>query len=84
MSYGTLYPALHKMEEEGLLAREDRLEGGRIRKYYAATRKGLEELEDVRRVIEELYREVIESIGPDPAESSETSGGASERGSSSW
>lgn len=84
LSYGTLYLALHKMEEEGLLAREDRLEGGRIRKYYAATRKGLEELEDVRRVIEELYREVIESIGPDPAESSETSGGASERGSSSW
>lgn len=28
MSYGTLYPALHRMEEEGQLAREDRVEGG--------------------------------------------------------
>src|SRR5215213_813611 len=51
LSYGTLYPALHRMEEEGLLEREDRIEGGRVRKYYAATEKGLEELERVRRMI---------------------------------
>jgi PadR family transcriptional regulator PadR len=31
LSYGTLYPALHKMEEEGLLEREDRVEDGRVR-----------------------------------------------------
>ncbi len=66
VSYGTLYPALHRMEEEGLLVREERLEGGRIRKYYVATEKGLEELELARRMIRELYQEVVEGVGPDP------------------
>ncbi|MBA2619485.1 MAG: helix-turn-helix transcriptional regulator [Rubrobacter sp.] len=66
LSYGTLYPALHRMEEEGVLAREDRVEGGRVRKYYAATEKGLEELERVRRMIRELHHEVVEGEGPDP------------------
>jgi len=66
LSYGTLYPALHKMEEEGLLAREDRVEGGILCKYYAATEKGLKELERVRGMIRELHREVVEGEGPDP------------------
>ncbi len=66
LSYGTLYPALHRMEEEGILAREDRVEGGRVRKYYAATEKGLEELERVRRIIRELHHEVVEGEGQDP------------------
>ena len=66
LSYGTLYPALHRMEEEGLLEREDRVEGGRVRKYYTATGKGLEELERVRRMIRELHHEVVEGEGPDP------------------
>ncbi len=50
----------------GLLSREDRLEGGRVRKYYAATEKGMVELDHVRDMIRELYREVIEGEGPDP------------------
>lgn len=66
LSYGTLYPALHKMEEEGLLVMEDRVDGGRVRKYYTATEKGLEELVRVRRMIRELHREVVEGEGPDP------------------
>lgn len=66
VSYGTLYPALHRMEEDGLLAREDRVEGGRVRKYYAATERGMEELERVRQMIRELYHEVVEDGGPDP------------------
>lgn len=65
LSYGTLYPTLHRMEEEGLLSREDRVEGGRVRKYYAATEKGTRELERVRDTIKELYREVVEGEGPD-------------------
>jgi DNA-binding PadR family transcriptional regulator len=32
VSYGTLYSALHRMEEDGLLERADRVEGGRARK----------------------------------------------------
>lgn len=66
VSYGTLYPALHRMEKEGLLVREDRVENGKVRKYYAATEKGLKELERARRTIRELYREVLAGEGPDP------------------
>jgi PadR family transcriptional regulator, regulatory protein PadR len=66
LSYGTLYPALHKMEEEGLLSREDRVEESRVRKYYTATDKGERELDRVKDMIRELYREVVEGEGPDP------------------
>jgi len=66
LSYGTLYPTLHRMEEEGLLLREDRVEDGRVRKYYSATQKGTGELERVKGMIRELYREVVEGEGPDP------------------
>jgi len=66
LSYGTLYPTLHKMEREGLLVREDRVEGGRVRKYYTATRKGLEELAKVQLMVRELYHEIVEGEGPDP------------------
>jgi DNA-binding PadR family transcriptional regulator len=67
LSYGTLYPMLHRMEEEGLLKREDRVEGGKVRKYYEATDKGALELERVKGMIRELYREVVEGEGPDPS-----------------
>ncbi len=66
LSYGTLYPTLHRMEDEGLLSREDRVEGGRVRKYYVATEKGAQELDRVRGLIQELHREVVEGEGPDP------------------
>lgn len=66
VSYGTLYPALHKMEHDGLLLRQDRVEGGKVRKYYSATDEGREELKRVRGMLEELYREVIQGEGPDP------------------
>ncbi len=66
LSYGTLYPALHKMEREGLLEREERVEGGKVRKYYAATEEGRQALSGIRNTIRELYREVVEGEGPDP------------------
>ncbi|MGI8540246.1 MAG: PadR family transcriptional regulator [Rubrobacteraceae bacterium] len=66
LSYGTLYPALHKMERDGLLKKEERTEGGRVRKYYAATEAGVEELEKGKRMIRELHREVVEGHGPNP------------------
>jgi DNA-binding PadR family transcriptional regulator len=68
LSYGTLYPALHKMQAEGLLAREDRREGGRIRKYYAATPAGRATLAEARRLLAELHLELTDDRGPDPPE----------------
>jgi PadR family transcriptional regulator len=66
LSFGTLYPALHKMELEGLLARADRQEGGHVRKYYTATPAGLAALGEARRMLGELHLELDEDIGPDP------------------
>jgi DNA-binding PadR family transcriptional regulator len=54
------------MEEEGLLAREDRVEGGRVRKYYSTTKEGMRELERVKDMIRELYHEVVGGEGPTP------------------
>lgn len=46
----TLYPVLHRLENEGLLACTWRVaETGRRRKYYALTAKGREELETEKR-----------------------------------
>lgn len=47
---GTLYPALHRMEKQGLLASEWVIPegGGSPRKYYAITPQGARSLEDGR------------------------------------
>ena len=37
---GTLYPALHKLENEGLVESYDGLENGRPRRYYRITKSG--------------------------------------------
>ncbi len=37
---GALYPALHKLEAEGLLTAEIQLVDGRARKYYSLTKTG--------------------------------------------
>lgn len=64
LSPGTLYPVLHGLEESGYLMREDRLVGGRIRKYYRATPLGEQALLEVRAKIEELVAEVLRDEGP--------------------
>ena len=37
---GTLYPALHKLENEGLVASSEEIENGRARRYYRITKSG--------------------------------------------
>lgn len=47
---GTLYPVLHRLDNEGLISSTWRIaENGRRRKYYAITPKGSEALEAERR-----------------------------------
>lgn len=65
ISAGTLYPILHGMEDEGWLVREDRLVGGRIRKYYSATEEGVKALDEVKLKVHELVDEVLEGHGPE-------------------
>jgi DNA-binding PadR family transcriptional regulator len=64
LSPGTLYPVLHSMEAAGYLARENRVVGGKVRKYYTITRAGRDALEQARPKIRELVAEVLEGHGP--------------------
>ncbi|MBI3972982.1 MAG: helix-turn-helix transcriptional regulator [Chloroflexi bacterium] len=64
LSPGTLYPVLHSLEAAGYLRREDRVVGGKVRKYYAATDEGRRALADARAKIWELVDEVLEGHGP--------------------
>ena len=64
LSPGTLYPILHSMEDAGYLSREERIIGGKVRKYYMATDDGRAVLAETRGKIVELVDEVIEGHGP--------------------
>ena len=59
VSPGTLYPALHRMEEEGLLRSRSVVVDGHARRVYRATAKGRRELAEGRRVLRELADEVL-------------------------
>lgn len=57
---GTLYPTLHKMQQDGYLQSEKRKEDGRMRIYYRTTSKGKLALSKVRPKINELISEILE------------------------
>jgi len=60
LSPGTVYPILHSLTEAGYLLREERVVGGKVRKYYSITRAGRRALAESRRQIVELVQEVVE------------------------
>lgn len=60
VSPGTLYPILHQLAADGYLKSSPEVVGGKIRKYYRATAKGKRVLENARRKIKELVKEVLE------------------------
>ncbi len=59
ISPGTLYPLLHKMEDEGLVSSAPEVVGGRARRAYAITPAGLVALGELRRALVELADEVL-------------------------
>ena len=59
LSPGTLYPVLHQLEEAGYLSRLHRVVNGKVRKYYALTRRGTVALVEVREKTAELVGEVL-------------------------
>ena len=61
LSPGTLYPVLHQLEEAGYLNRLHRVVNGKVRKYYALTRRGAAALGEVREKMGELVGEVLEA-----------------------
>lgn len=60
LSPGTLYPTLRRLERDGYLKSESRVEQGRRRVYYTATAKGKKALTKARSRAEELLREISE------------------------
>jgi PadR family transcriptional regulator, regulatory protein PadR len=66
LSWGTLYPLLHNLEEEGFLIQADHVVSGKVRKYYRITNSGQNALIEARQKAVELIDEVLK---PPPAES---------------
>lgn len=60
LSFGTLYPLLHRLCDDGYLDREERNVEGKIRKYYTLTGDGSVLLGQVREKLKELVEEVME------------------------
>lgn len=59
ISPGTLYPTLHRMEAEGLLVSAKETVDGRVLRSYRITDAGRRELQEQRRSLAELAREVL-------------------------
>jgi len=66
LTYGALYPVLHKLEKEGVLVTETENFNNRIRIYYSLTDKGhsvvAEKIEEMKMFIESLQN----IINPQP------------------
>lgn len=60
---GTLYPALHKLESEGLVDSYEEVEKGRPRRYYRITKSGRAALAKDRAEWRELSRAVTSILG---------------------
>jgi PadR family transcriptional regulator, regulatory protein PadR len=58
LSPGTLYPILHKLEQENHLESYSELVNGRIRKYYRITSKGRKTLIEAKNKVHELIDEI--------------------------
>jgi DNA-binding PadR family transcriptional regulator len=58
LSPGTLYPILHRLEEQGYLASDAQVVEGKVRKYYAATPSGEEMLAKAFKQARELFQEI--------------------------
>ena len=60
---GTLYPALHKLENEGLVESYEGIEKGRPRRYYRITRSGRKVLSKDRAEWRQLSQAVTVILG---------------------
>jgi len=63
LAEGTIYPALHRLERDGLLSSSWATEGGRRRRVYSVTRSGRSTLEVRRREWKQFTLAVEAVIG---------------------
>jgi len=60
ISYGTLYPIFHKLEEQGYLKSTNENVNGKVRRYYSITVNGRKILEKAKAQAKELVDELYE------------------------
>lgn len=60
LSPGTLYPLLHRLEQQGYLRSERVREGRQARRLYRATARGRKALYSAREKVRELFGEMFE------------------------
>ncbi len=63
---GTVYPALHRLEEGGLIVSEWHRVDGRRRRTYEITRKGREQLSEQRRTWVQFFTAIDHVLGDGP------------------
>jgi DNA-binding PadR family transcriptional regulator len=67
LTYGALYPVLHKLEDEGVLVTESENFNNRIRIYYSLTPKGnsvvAEKIEELKEFMDALQRIIQPETG---------------------
>jgi PadR family transcriptional regulator len=61
---GTLYPILHRLEQEGYLRRDGQVVNGKLRKYYRITAAGQRILVRAQVQLRELVGEVLPGTAP--------------------
>lgn len=60
LSFGTLYPIFHKLEEQGCLKSTKENVKGKVRRYYKITKTGKKILEKAKLQAKELVEELYE------------------------
>ncbi len=67
LTYGALYPVLHKLEDEGVLITESENFNNRIRIYYSLTPEGnsvvVEKIEELKEFMDSLQRIIQPETG---------------------
>ena len=62
---GSLYPALHKMTNDGVLSFKEEMVGKRVRKYYYLTEKGQREAVNYIRELQDFITTINLVVFPD-------------------
>ncbi len=62
LSPGTLYPILHKLEQEKNLISVTKNVSGKMRKYYRTTAKGRKTLSEVKKKVTILMEEITDDV----------------------
>lgn len=69
LTEGALYPALHKLEANGLLESETKNIGNRYRKYYSLTKSGEKEVNSMLSDMEQFINAIQLVLNPKTAKS---------------